>query len=164
VFPLTLVLIGMRARTHAGTVALSAFTQSIGYLIAAAGPLSVGLLYEATGGWIASFGVLIGALVIQAIAGVRVARPRILEDEIAARAAATTVVAVTEVAVVTEVAGANTRGEGSCLTPVRAKSANPGSVGATTGLAERVARRRPHTPRTRWNIGRHESPRPGGRR
>jgi CP family cyanate transporter-like MFS transporter len=165
VFPLTLVLIGMRARTHAGTVALSAFTQSIGYLIAAAGPLSVGLLYEATGGWIASFGVLVGALVIQAVAGVRVARPRTIEDELAQRQAVTSAASNrTVVAEVTDVVGLNTRGDGSCLTPVRAKAANPGSVGAKPGLAEKVARRRPHAPRTRWNIGRHESPRPGGRR
>ena len=164
VFPLTLVLIGMRARTHAGTVALSAFTQSIGYLIAAAGPLSVGLLYEATGGWIASFGVLIGALVLQAAAGVCVARPRTLEDEMGLRRVTARATAVAKVTAVTHVVDVNTRSDGSCLTPVRAKASNPGSVGATTGLTERVVRRRPHAPRTKWNIGRHESPRPGGRR
>lgn len=171
-FPLTLVMIGLKARTHAGTVALSAFAQSIGYLIAAAGPLSVGLLYQATGGWIASFGVLTVALLIQAVAGYCVARPRNLEDELAARSAARPVTAIAlvdlptafDVAGVTDATCVNTRGDGSCLTPVRAKTGKPGTVGATAGLTERVVRRRPHVPRTRWNIGRHESPRPGGRR
>ncbi len=80
-FPLALTLIGMRARTSAGSVGLSAFAQSTGYLIAMAGPLAVGVLYEATGGWVASMGVLLVALVIQATAGLAAARPRALEDE-----------------------------------------------------------------------------------
>ena len=47
-FPLILTLIGLRARTPEGTAALSAFTQSTGYLIAAAGPFTVGVLHSAT--------------------------------------------------------------------------------------------------------------------
>ena len=50
-FPLILTLIGLRARTPEGTAALSSLTQSLGYLIAAAGPFAVGALYEATDGW-----------------------------------------------------------------------------------------------------------------
>ena len=42
-FPLILVLIGLRARTPAGTAALSGFTQSVGYLAAAIGPFAVGV-------------------------------------------------------------------------------------------------------------------------
>jgi len=80
-FPLALTLIGLRARTSAGSVGLSAFAQSTGYLIAMAGPLAVGMLYEATGGWVASLGVLLVALVIQATAGLAAVRPRTLEDE-----------------------------------------------------------------------------------
>ena len=45
-FPLILTTIGLRARTADGTVALSAFAQSTGYVIAALGPLLVGILYE----------------------------------------------------------------------------------------------------------------------
>ena len=55
-FPLALALLGLRARTTAGTAALSAFAQSTGYLIAIAGPLSVGLLYHLTGGFVAAAG------------------------------------------------------------------------------------------------------------
>ena len=46
-FPLILTLIGLRARTAAGTAALSGFTQSTGYLISAVGPFGVGLLHDA---------------------------------------------------------------------------------------------------------------------
>ena len=80
-FPLALVAIGLRARTREGTVALSAFTQSGGYLLAALGPLVVGLLHEATGGWLAPLVFLFAALAAQTIAGLAIARPRFIEDE-----------------------------------------------------------------------------------
>jgi CP family cyanate transporter-like MFS transporter len=82
-FPLALVAIGLRARTGAGTVALSAFTQSGGYLLAALGPLVVGLLHEATGGWLMPLAFLFAALVAQTVAGLAIARPRFIEDEAA---------------------------------------------------------------------------------
>jgi CP family cyanate transporter-like MFS transporter len=80
-FPLALALVGLRSRTPAGTVALSAFSQSTGYLLATVGPLAIGLLYHTTGGWGASFAALFAALAIQAVAGLGAARPRMLEDE-----------------------------------------------------------------------------------
>ncbi|GGR66624.1 MFS transporter [Micromonospora fulviviridis] len=80
-FPLILTTIGLRARTAEGTVALSAFAQSTGYVIAALGPLLVGILYEATGGWTAPIGFLLVALVVQTTAGMVIARPRHIEDE-----------------------------------------------------------------------------------
>ncbi|TWH67797.1 CP family cyanate transporter-like MFS transporter [Micromonospora olivasterospora] len=80
-FPLVLTTIGLRARTAEGTVALSAFAQSTGYLIAALGPLLVGVLYEATGGWTAPIGFLLAALAVQTAAGLVIARPRFVEDE-----------------------------------------------------------------------------------
>jgi MFS transporter, CP family, cyanate transporter len=79
-FPLVLAMIGMRARTPEGTVALSAFAQSTGYLIAALGPFLVGLLYAATGGWTLPMGFLIVAALVQAVAGVLAARHRYIED------------------------------------------------------------------------------------
>ncbi|MEH0820894.1 MULTISPECIES: MFS transporter [unclassified Micromonospora] len=80
-FPMILTTIGLRARTAEGTVALSAFAQSTGYVIAALGPLLVGVLYEATGGWTAPLGFLIAALAVQTTAGMVIARPRFIEDE-----------------------------------------------------------------------------------
>ncbi|WP_319461897.1 MFS transporter [Micromonospora sp. RTP1Z1] len=80
-FPMILTTIGLRARTAEGTVALSAFAQSTGYVIAALGPLLVGILYETTGGWTAPLGFLLGALAMQTTAGMVIARPRYIEDE-----------------------------------------------------------------------------------
>jgi MFS transporter, CP family, cyanate transporter len=79
-FPLALAMIGMRARTPEGTVALSAFAQSTGYLIASLGPFLVGVLYEATGGWTLPMSFLIAAAVVQGGAGVLAAKPRFIED------------------------------------------------------------------------------------
>ena len=84
-FPFALAMIGMRARTPQGIVALSTFAQSTGYLIAALGPLVVGVLYEATGAWTLPLGFLLAAAVLQAVVGLIIARPRHLEDELEAR-------------------------------------------------------------------------------
>ncbi len=85
VFPVVLTLIGLRARTSEGTAALSGFTQSVGYLIAAIGPFGMGLLYELTGGWTVPLVALIVLCVPQLLAGLSVARPSYIEDEIGAR-------------------------------------------------------------------------------
>lgn len=80
-FPLALVLINLRTRTHAGAVALSGFVQSVGYVAVAVGPLAVGLLHDATGAWTIPLVFLLGSAVPAAIAGAIVARPRFFEDE-----------------------------------------------------------------------------------
>jgi len=54
---------------------LSGFAQSTGYLIAAAGPLAVGFLHTATGGWTVPVLALIGALGFQLWAGLLAGRP-----------------------------------------------------------------------------------------
>ncbi|MFE7134993.1 CynX/NimT family MFS transporter [Streptomyces sp. NPDC057638] len=80
-FPLALTMIGMRARTGAGVVGLSAFVQSTGYLIAITGPLLVGALYQHTGGWDAPIALMAGLLLPQIACGVRAGRDRTIEDE-----------------------------------------------------------------------------------
>jgi MFS transporter, CP family, cyanate transporter len=50
-FPLALTMIGMRGRTSATVIRLSAFTQSAGYLLSIPGPILVGTLYQHTGAW-----------------------------------------------------------------------------------------------------------------
>ncbi|MDR5701343.1 MFS transporter [Agromyces aerolatus] len=82
-FPLSLVLINLRTRTPAGSVALSGFVQSVGYLLVAAGPLLIGGLHEWTGGWTWPILILAATAVPAAIGGLIVARPRMLEDELA---------------------------------------------------------------------------------
>ncbi|KUJ68910.1 transporter [Streptomyces albus subsp. albus] len=81
-FPLALTMIGMRAKTSAGVVRLSAFAQSTGYLISIPGPLLVGALYQATGGWDLPIGLMAALMVPQIAAGVLAGRDRTLEDEI----------------------------------------------------------------------------------
>jgi MFS transporter, CP family, cyanate transporter len=84
-FALILTLIGLRSRTPAGTAALSGFTQSAGYLLAALGPFTVGALYGATGGWTAPLWFLIALTVPQAVVGWYVARPAYVEDQLPTR-------------------------------------------------------------------------------
>lgn len=80
-FPLSLVLLSIRARTPESAVALSGFVQSIGYGIAAIFPLLVGLLHETTDGWQVPLLVVIGVLVASIPAGIVAGRRRTVEDE-----------------------------------------------------------------------------------
>ncbi|GAA1132041.1 CynX/NimT family MFS transporter [Streptomyces javensis] len=80
-FPLALTMIGMRTRTHAGVVRLSAFAQSVGYLLSIPGPLLVGVLYQHSGGWGQPLALMAGFMVPQIVAGVLAGRDRHIEDE-----------------------------------------------------------------------------------
>ncbi len=81
-FPLTLTLIGLRARTSDGTAALSGFAQSVGYLLAAAGPFMMGALFDATSSWTVPLLVLIALVIPLAVTGVHAAAPQYLEDQL----------------------------------------------------------------------------------
>ncbi len=80
-FPLILVLLGVRSRTHEGAVALSGFVQSVGYAIAALFPLGIGLLHDATDSWTAPLIVLACVVAAAVPAGVIAARPHTVEDD-----------------------------------------------------------------------------------
>ncbi|MER5307824.1 MFS transporter [Streptomyces sp. NPDC002773] len=80
-FPLALTMIGMRTRTGAGVVRLSAFAQSVGYLISIPGPLLVGVLYQHSGGWGLPIALMAGLMVPQMIVGTLAGRDRTVEDE-----------------------------------------------------------------------------------
>jgi len=84
-FPLALTLIGLRSRAPQNTAALSAFSQSIGYIFAGSGPLLVGVLHGRTGGWAGPFVVLFADLAVFAVAGWYVARPRFVDDDLLPR-------------------------------------------------------------------------------
>jgi CP family cyanate transporter-like MFS transporter len=86
-FPLVLTLIGLRSRTPAGTAALSGFTQSAGYLLAAGGPFTIGMLYDVTGGWNVPLAVMIALVVPMVLLAAYVGRPRFVEDQLADRVA-----------------------------------------------------------------------------
>ncbi|MBM2621893.1 MFS transporter [Actinoplanes sp. LDG1-06] len=68
-FPLVLTLIALRGRTPATVVKLSAFAQSVGYIIAIPGPFLVGALHDATDGWRAPLALVLCLMVPQIIAG-----------------------------------------------------------------------------------------------
>lgn len=80
-FPLALVLIGLRARTHEVAVALSGFVQSIGYAIVALVPLTVGVVHDLTESWTVPLVILAVVIVASIPAGFVVARPHTIEDE-----------------------------------------------------------------------------------
>jgi MFS transporter, CP family, cyanate transporter len=88
VFPVVLTLIGLRAHTADGTAALSGFTQSLGYLMAALGPFLMSTLYDRTGGWTASLWLLLVLVAPLMAVGVYVGRPAYLEDQLAVRSRA----------------------------------------------------------------------------
>ncbi|MCB0896801.1 MAG: MFS transporter [Nocardioides sp.] len=81
-FPLILTLIGLRARTPEGTAALSAFTQSTGYLLAALGPFLVGVVHDATGGWTWPLVLLLALALPLLPLAAYVSRPLMLEDQL----------------------------------------------------------------------------------
>jgi len=82
-FPVCLVLINVRTRTHGGTVALSGFAQGIAYGLGALGPLVVGLLHDASGGWTLPLVFLLVVALVAIVPAVTLAKPAFVEDELA---------------------------------------------------------------------------------
>ncbi len=77
---LGLAIFFMMARApDAGVAAsLSAFAQSVGYLVASAGPLMVGLLHTATGSWNIPVALLLVLAAVELAVGMLAARPLML--------------------------------------------------------------------------------------
>jgi len=67
-----------RAPHAAAAASLSSLAQAVGYLLASAGPLEVGLLHSATGSWTAPVMVLFALSGVMLVAGLLAARPRML--------------------------------------------------------------------------------------
>ena len=84
-FPAFLALTGMRGQTPAGTTALAGFAQSIGYFLAAIGPLAMGVLSELTGGWTVPLIFLLALSLPLVVFGQLAVRPNSLESELHAR-------------------------------------------------------------------------------
>jgi CP family cyanate transporter-like MFS transporter len=70
-----------RAPHAAAAASLSSLAQAVGYLLASAGPLEVGLLHSATGSWNLPLAVLFALTGILLAAGLLAARPRVLPAE-----------------------------------------------------------------------------------
>jgi MFS transporter, CP family, cyanate transporter len=67
-----------RAADPVAAASLSSFAQSSGYMIAAAGPLAVGFLHAATGGWTVPVLALLGVVVAMQWSGWLAGRARTL--------------------------------------------------------------------------------------
>ena len=75
-FPLVLTMIALRGRTPAGVVGLSAFGQGVGYVIAIPGPILVGMLHDASGGWRTPLALMVALMIPQLVAGFQAGRNR----------------------------------------------------------------------------------------
>ena len=73
---LAFLLFGLRAPDQAHAAQLSAMAQTVGYGVAAVGPLLIGVLREATGGWSAPLVLLLAVLVPLFAAGMAAGRTR----------------------------------------------------------------------------------------
>ena len=74
-FPLVLTLIGVRSADPRTASRLSGVVQGIGYGIGCVGPLALGAINQATGGWNLTYGLLAATLLITLGAGWTACRP-----------------------------------------------------------------------------------------
>ncbi|MEU4427666.1 MFS transporter [Actinoplanes sp. NPDC024001] len=75
-FPLVLTMIALRGRNAGTVVRLSAFAQGVGYLIAIPGPILIGFLHDATGGWQVPLALMSALMIPQMLAGAAAGRDR----------------------------------------------------------------------------------------
>lgn len=81
-FPISIAMINLRTTTESGSASLSGMVQGIGYGGAGLGPLAVGLLHDATGGWSASLVLLAGTVGLMLAGAWFACRPGTVEDEV----------------------------------------------------------------------------------
>lgn len=73
---LALSFFGLRTRNHRQAASVSGMAQSIGYILAAAGPIVFSSIHDATGTWTTSLVMLLGLQVLLAGAGLLAGRAR----------------------------------------------------------------------------------------
>jgi CP family cyanate transporter-like MFS transporter len=73
---MSMTLMAQRARNHDTSAALSGMSQSVGYVIAALGPVAFGALHSLTGSWVASLALVLAVLVALTVVGVFAGRDR----------------------------------------------------------------------------------------
>lgn len=74
-FGLALSVIGLRAPDAATASRLSGMAQAVGYLLAATGPLLVGVLHGLSGGWLLPLGLLLVVCLAGGVAALGAGRP-----------------------------------------------------------------------------------------
>ncbi|MGH7705331.1 MAG: MFS transporter [Candidatus Dormibacteria bacterium] len=77
-FSVALLLVVVRSANAATAVRVSATAQGTGYLIAATGPLVLGLVHAATGGWTVPLLVLLALLLLETLPGLAAGRDRVV--------------------------------------------------------------------------------------
>ena len=77
---LTFLLYAVRTPDAHEAGRLAAMAQTFGFLIAAAGPITVGVLHDATGGWTVPLGFLLVALVPMLVFGLGAGKARLVSD------------------------------------------------------------------------------------
>ncbi|GAB3574641.1 MFS transporter [Leifsonia lichenia] len=77
---LALSFFGLRTRHHDQAAALSGMAQSVGYVLAAAGPIAAGALHDATGSWTPALAILVGLLAVLGVFGYLAGRARVIAD------------------------------------------------------------------------------------
>ncbi|GLY26855.1 MFS transporter [Kineosporia sp. NBRC 101731] len=75
---LALSFMGLRTEHHTQAAALSGMAQSVGYLLAAAGPIAAGALRDATGSWAPSLMMILVMMVMLMVAGYFAGRDRVI--------------------------------------------------------------------------------------
>lgn len=71
---LSLTMIGMRSSNARQTAMLSGMAQSVGYLLAALGPVSVGFLFDQTNSWVIPLIVMLAVVIAVVMAGIGAGR------------------------------------------------------------------------------------------
>jgi cyanate permease len=81
--------LGVRTTVDQGTrwsgiwgVISAVATQSVGYIFSGLGPLLVGILHEATGGWSVPLLMIAGSAVFLLLGGLAIARPGYVDDDL----------------------------------------------------------------------------------
>ncbi|XVU28909.1 MFS transporter [Actinoplanes sp. CA-054009] len=75
---LSLSFFGLRTTHHTQAAALSGMAQSVGYLVAAAGPIAVGALHDATGSWTPALTLILVLQAFLAFFGLLAGRRRVI--------------------------------------------------------------------------------------
>lgn len=76
---LGLSFIGLRTRNAHQAASLSGMSQCIGYLLAAAGPMAMGMLHDALGGWSVPLGICTALAIVAVFMGLLAGRDRHIE-------------------------------------------------------------------------------------
>jgi CP family cyanate transporter-like MFS transporter len=87
-FSLALTMFALRAPDARHAAELSGMAQTVGYLLAAAGPTALGLAHDLTGGWTVPLAALGGVTVVILLVGIGAGRDALVAAPAAATAAA----------------------------------------------------------------------------